>query len=280
MPVSRWSCLADMSMHALPFPGVRAGATWMGCRSWWWACKKSRWAPAAWHAPRWQKQERVAAAPRRLPASRAAPGQTRSCSACRRAAALPVLPCATLCAPAVQPRLQQVCVFVPRDAGLMPLHARGRAARVVTSACRLFSQGPAAATRTQVVQEANPDWRRVGLRQLSGMLLLAHALPPLADHVQCVMSTAVPTGVGGFGGNKGAAALSLHLHRQRILLLNCHFAAHQVRQQLACLRSGLLDAPPSCGVNLSRGHSSLHCVLHSVKCACLAHASHSAQGRL
>ena len=39
----------------------------------------------------------------------------------------------------------------------------------------------------------------------------------------------MPCGVGGFGGNKGAACVSLQLHRQRLLFLNCHFAAHQAR---------------------------------------------------
>ena len=52
-------------------------------------------------------------------------------------------------------------------------------------------------------------WHRVGLRQLSGMLLIVLARRDLRAAVGCVMSSAVPCGVGGFGGNKGAVAVSL-----------------------------------------------------------------------
>jgi hypothetical protein len=78
------------------------------------------------------------------------------------------------------------------------------------------------------------SWHRVGLRQLSGLLLVVLARAPLAAYTTCVASGAVPTGVGGFGGNKGAAAVALQLFRQRLLFLNCHFAAHQVRARELC----------------------------------------------
>lgn len=35
-------------------------------------------------------------------------------------------------------------------------------------------------------------------------------------------------GVMGYGGNKGAAAISFSLFRRRVVLVSSHFAAHQV----------------------------------------------------
>jgi hypothetical protein len=38
----------------------------------------------------------------------------------------------------------------------------------------------------------------------------------------------VACGVMGYGGNKGAAAISFSLFRRRVVLVSSHFAAHQV----------------------------------------------------
>jgi hypothetical protein len=70
-------------------------------------------------------------------------------------------------------------------------------------------------------------WHRLSMRQMSGLVLIVLA----RKHMQpeCVMSSVVPCGVGGFGGNKGGVAIAVQLYRQRFLFINCHFAAHQVR---------------------------------------------------
>jgi phosphatidylinositol-bisphosphatase len=72
-------------------------------------------------------------------------------------------------------------------------------------------------------------WHQVGIRQLSGMLLMVLARRELVRDVSCVASSSVPCGVGGFGGNKGAVAIRVHVFRQPIVFINSHFAAHQVR---------------------------------------------------
>jgi hypothetical protein len=72
-------------------------------------------------------------------------------------------------------------------------------------------------------------WTKIGMRQLSGMFVIVFARLAAAQHLTNVFADAVGCGVGGFGGNKGAVALSMCIHRQRVLLLTSHFAAHQVR---------------------------------------------------
>ena len=48
------------------------------------------------------------------------------------------------------------------------------------------------------------------------------------QHVGELATSSVGCGVGGFGGNKGAAAVSFTLFRRRLILVSSHFAAHQV----------------------------------------------------
>ena len=72
-------------------------------------------------------------------------------------------------------------------------------------------------------------WRRVGLRQMSGVLVLALVRAELERHAGELATTDVTCGVMGVAGNKGAAALSFSLMRRRVVVVSSHFAAHQVR---------------------------------------------------
>jgi hypothetical protein len=50
----------------------------------------------------------------------------------------------------------------------------------------------------------------------------------------------------GYGGNKGAVAISFSLFRRRLVLLSSHFAAHQVRRRgfaACCCRPALAALP-------------------------------------
>jgi phosphatidylinositol-bisphosphatase len=86
-------------------------------------------------------------------------------------------------------------------------------------------------------------WERVGMRQMSGVLAAVFARRELVGggggfggggsgggsggHVGDVATDAVPCGVLGVGGNKGATAVSLSLFRRRVVVVSSHFAAHQ-----------------------------------------------------
>ncbi|KAL4426187.1 hypothetical protein ABPG77_007469 [Micractinium sp. CCAP 211/92] len=70
-------------------------------------------------------------------------------------------------------------------------------------------------------------WHQVGLRQLSGMLILVYARNHLRDSIGEVTTASVACGVLGVGGNKGAVAVEFSLHRRRLAVLCSHFAAHQ-----------------------------------------------------
>ncbi|GBF99290.1 inositol polyphosphate phosphatase [Raphidocelis subcapitata] len=70
-------------------------------------------------------------------------------------------------------------------------------------------------------------WRRVGLRQMSGTLVVAFVRAELERHVGEVSTSCVTCGVMGVGGNKGAVALSFSLMRRRVMVVASHFAAHQ-----------------------------------------------------
>lgn len=50
----------------------------------------------------------------------------------------------------------------------------------------------------------------------------------LEPHIGEVCTASVACGVMGYGGNKGAAAVSFSLFRRRLVLVSSHFAAHQV----------------------------------------------------
>eukprot|EP00775_Hariotina_reticulata_P006490 gene6490-6717_t len=71
------------------------------------------------------------------------------------------------------------------------------------------------------------DWRRVGMRQMSGTLVLVYARAELEPHIGEVSTASVACGVMGYGGNKGAVAISFTLFRRRVVVLSSHFAAHQ-----------------------------------------------------
>ncbi|KAL3132931.1 hypothetical protein ABBQ38_006845 [Trebouxia sp. C0009 RCD-2024] len=70
-------------------------------------------------------------------------------------------------------------------------------------------------------------WMRVGLRQLSGMLVMVFALSSLSANVGEVSTASVACGVLGVGGNKGGVAVSFTLYRRRLCCVSSHFAAHQ-----------------------------------------------------
>ena len=67
----------------------------------------------------------------------------------------------------------------------------------------------------------------MGLRQLSGMLVLVFARSALRDVLGEVSTASVACGVLGVGGNKGAVALGFTLYRRKLAVVCSHFAAHQ-----------------------------------------------------
>ena len=71
------------------------------------------------------------------------------------------------------------------------------------------------------------SWQSVSLRQLSGMLVMVYAQSNLSRSLGEVKTTAVACGILGVGGNKGAVAVHLSLHRHRMVFVCSHFAAHQ-----------------------------------------------------
>ena len=70
-------------------------------------------------------------------------------------------------------------------------------------------------------------WCQVGLRQLSGMLVLVFARAGLREVLGEVSTASVACGVLGVGGNKGAVALGFTLYRRKLAVICSHFAAHQ-----------------------------------------------------
>ncbi|KAL4853623.1 Type II inositol polyphosphate 5-phosphatase 15 [Chlorella vulgaris] len=70
-------------------------------------------------------------------------------------------------------------------------------------------------------------WHQVGLRQLSGMLVLVFARNNLRSSIGEVTTSSVACGVLGVGGNKGAVAVEFSVHRRRVAVVCSHFAAHQ-----------------------------------------------------
>ncbi|KAK9805177.1 hypothetical protein WJX72_003678 [[Myrmecia] bisecta] len=71
------------------------------------------------------------------------------------------------------------------------------------------------------------SWMRVGLRQLSGMLVMVFARKHLQEYIGEVSTASVACGVLGVGGNKGAVAVSFSLYRRKVAVVCSHFAAHQ-----------------------------------------------------
>eukprot|EP00879_Flechtneria_rotunda_P025468 GHRR01027067.1.p1 GENE.GHRR01027067.1~~GHRR01027067.1.p1 ORF type:complete len:899 (+),score=342.06 GHRR01027067.1:659-3355(+) len=71
------------------------------------------------------------------------------------------------------------------------------------------------------------DFKRVGLRQMSGVLVLVYARSALEPYIGEVATASVACGVMGYGGNKGAVAISFSLFRRRVVVVSSHFAAHQ-----------------------------------------------------
>lgn len=78
------------------------------------------------------------------------------------------------------------------------------------------------------------SWERVGLRQMSGILLICYARSELLQRGQArvgeLATASVACGVMGVGGNKGGVGISLTLFRRRVTFVGSHFAAHQVRE--------------------------------------------------
>lgn len=63
---------------------------------------------------------------------------------------------------------------------------------------------------------------------MAGILVLVFCRAGLAQHQGEVATASVACGVGGFGGNKGATAITFTLFRRRFVVVSSHFAAHQV----------------------------------------------------
>lgn len=85
----------------------------------------------------------------------------------------------------------------------------------------------------QVLASLGPhSWRPIGLRQLSGMLVLAYSHVDVTSVIGDMSSASVATGVLGVGGNKGAVALGFTLHRRRLAFVCSHFAPHQTSVEM------------------------------------------------
>lgn len=82
-----------------------------------------------------------------------------------------------------------------------------------------------AVTLLSVLGESS--WRRVALRQMSGIIVLVYVRAELAPAAGEVATACVACGVMGVGGNKGGAAVSFSLFRRRIAAVAAHLAAHQ-----------------------------------------------------
>lgn len=88
-------------------------------------------------------------------------------------------------------------------------------------------------------------WERAALRQMSGLLLCVFARRAMGSHMANTATGVVACGVGGFGGNKGAVAASFQLFGRRVLIMNSHFAAHQVRLCMhGCISARVLCSWP------------------------------------
>ncbi|KAF6261315.1 hypothetical protein COO60DRAFT_1636898 [Scenedesmus sp. NREL 46B-D3] len=70
-------------------------------------------------------------------------------------------------------------------------------------------------------------FKKVAVRQMSGILVLVFARAELEPHIGEVATASVACGVMGYGGNKGAVAVTFSLFRRRIVIVSSHFAAHQ-----------------------------------------------------
>ena len=68
---------------------------------------------------------------------------------------------------------------------------------------------------------------KIGLRQMSGILIVAFCRTSLSRYVGELASASVACGVLGVGGNKGAVSVSFSVYRRRFVFLSSHFAAHQ-----------------------------------------------------
>ncbi|KAK3240243.1 hypothetical protein CYMTET_49905 [Cymbomonas tetramitiformis] len=70
-------------------------------------------------------------------------------------------------------------------------------------------------------------WEKVGLRQMSGMLVAVFARRRLMPHISEPQTSSVACGLLGVGGNKGAVAMRFMMFRRMVCIVCSHFAAHQ-----------------------------------------------------
>lgn len=77
--------------------------------------------------------------------------------------------------------------------------------------------------------DAKQLWKKVGMRQMAGILVYIFARAKFHPYIGSMSTSSVGTGIMGFGGNKGAVAVSFTLFRRRVVAVCSHFAAHQVR---------------------------------------------------
>ena len=70
-------------------------------------------------------------------------------------------------------------------------------------------------------------WKRVALRQMSGIIIYVFARQKLMKYVGNVGTAHVGTGVMGVGSNKGGVAITFSLYRRRVTVVAAHFAAHK-----------------------------------------------------
>ncbi|CAM8942531.1 unnamed protein product [Rhodiola kirilowii] len=69
-------------------------------------------------------------------------------------------------------------------------------------------------------------FKRVGSRQLAGLLIAVWVRSEIVSHVGDIDAAAVPCGFGRAIGNKGAVALRMRVYDRVLCFVNCHFAAH------------------------------------------------------
>eukprot|EP00210_Caulerpa_lentillifera_P003703 g3536.t1 len=70
-------------------------------------------------------------------------------------------------------------------------------------------------------------WKRLGLRQMSGIIIYVFARTKLMSFIGNIRTAHVGTGVMGLGSNKGGVAITFSLYRRRVTVVAAHFAAHK-----------------------------------------------------
>eukprot|EP00882_Tetradesmus_deserticola_P033897 GHRQ01038759.1.p2 GENE.GHRQ01038759.1~~GHRQ01038759.1.p2 ORF type:complete len:138 (+),score=36.48 GHRQ01038759.1:427-840(+) len=118
------------------------------------------------------------------------------------------------------------------------------------------------------VLRSTGDFRKVSLRQMSGMLVMVFVRAELEPHIGEVATASVACGVLGYGGNKGAVAVTFSLFRRRVVVVSSHFAAHQVRVGRCMCTCAL---PAAVRTEACSCFCSVHACLHALQTLCLVY---------